>query len=313
MEKAVVQSAYREAVRSFEQALSALGHLPETRDTRAQAIDLRLAQRVALRPLGDFGRVLACLREAEAFAETLDDPCRLSQVSVFLSVHFHNMGVYDQAIVTAQRALALATAGGEVVLHALANQYLGFAYHSQGDFRRAIDCLGQTAVSLDGAGRRERFGAVFLPAVHSRAWLAWCHAELATFAEGKALGDEGLKIAEAVAHPASLMIASWGIGLLALRQGDLPRALPRLEQAVAICQDADLPFYFPWMAWALGAAYTLAERVADAVSPLTQAMEQAAALEAGWYQVPCHLSLGACPRINVYSPVIPGQSYNLGV
>ena len=35
---------------------------------------------------------------------------------------FPLMGAYDQAIAAAQRALALATAGGEVVLHALANQ-----------------------------------------------------------------------------------------------------------------------------------------------------------------------------------------------
>ena len=291
-EKAVARSAYREAVGSFEQALSALKHLPETRDTCEQAFDLRLAQRVALRPLGDFGRILACLREAESLAATLDDPRRLAQVSVFLSVYFHNMSAYDQAIAAAQRALALATAGGEVVLHALANQYLGFAYQLQGDSRRAIDCLRQTVVFLDGAGRHERFGAVFLPAVHSRVWLAWCHAELGIFAEGKALGDEGSRIAEAVAHPGSLMIASWGIGLLALRQGDLPKALILLERAVGICQDADLPFYFPWMAWALGAAYTLAECVADAVLLLTQAMAQAAAPEAGWYQVLCHLSLG---------------------
>jgi class 3 adenylate cyclase len=291
-EKAVVRSAYREAVGSFEQALSALKHLPETRDTCEQAFDLRLAQRVALRPLGDFGRILACLREAESLAATLDDPRRLAQVSIFLSVYFHNMSAYDQAIAAAQRALALATASGEVVLHALANQYLGFAYQLQGDSRRAIDCLRQTVVFLDGIGRHERFGAVFLPAVHSRVWLAWCHAELGIFAEGKALGEEGLRIAEAVAHPGSLMIASWGIGLLALRQGDLPRTLLLLERAVGICQNADLPFYFPWMAWALGAAYTLAECVADAVSLLTQAIAQAAAPEAGWYQVLCHLSLG---------------------
>ena len=30
---------------------------------------------------------------------------------------------------------------------------------------------------------------------------AWCHAELGTFAEASALGEEGLRIAEAVAHP----------------------------------------------------------------------------------------------------------------
>ena len=112
------------------------------------------------------------------------------------------------------------------------------------------------------------------------------------FAEGSALGDEGLRIAEAVAHPASLMFASWGIGLLSLRQGDLPRALPLLERAVGICQEADLPVYFPWMAAALGAAYTLAGRVADAVPLLTQAMEQTTATEMVGFQALCRLSLG---------------------
>ena len=51
-EKAVAQSAYREAEAYFEQALSALAHLPETRDMREQAIDLRFALHSALMPLG---------------------------------------------------------------------------------------------------------------------------------------------------------------------------------------------------------------------------------------------------------------------
>jgi tetratricopeptide (TPR) repeat protein len=291
-EKAMARSAYREAVGYFEQALSTLPHLLETRDTREQAIDLRLALRAALRPLGDLRRTLATLHEAEALAATLDDPRRLGQILVFLTNHFRIMGAQDQAIAAAQRALTLATADGDVAVHAMANQYLGFTYHDRGDYRQAIDCLGQTVVALDGVGHREHFGAVFLPAVQARAWLAWCHAELGLFAEGRALGDAGLRIAETVAHPVSLMVASWGLGLLAFRQGNLPRALPLLERAVGICQDADIPFYFPWMAAALGAAYTLAERVADAVPLLTQAMEQAAASEAGWYQVLCYLSMG---------------------
>jgi hypothetical protein len=37
---------------------------------------------------------------------------------------------------------------------------------------------------------------------------------------------------EAVAHPASLMWAYYGIGLLSLRQGDLSRALSLLERAM---------------------------------------------------------------------------------
>lgn len=93
------------------------------------------------------------------------------------------------------------------------------------------------------------------------------------FAGGKVLGDEGLRIAEASAHPPSLIAASCGVGLLSRLQGDLPRALPLLEQAMDICQDADLPFYFPTTAITLGAAYTLAGRAADAIPLLTQAME----------------------------------------
>jgi class 3 adenylate cyclase/tetratricopeptide (TPR) repeat protein len=291
-EKAMARSAHREAVRSFEQALSALPHLPETRDTCEQAIDLRLALRSALFPSGNSGRIMAYLREAEALAAALDDPRRLAQVSSFLSQHFWLTGTHDQAIAAAQRSLALAMVSGDVVLHALANQYLGIAYHAQGDYRRAIDCLRQTVGFFEGARRRERLGLVNLPAVLSRAHLAWCHAELGTFAEGRALGEEGLQIAEAVAHPASLMIASHGIGLLALRQGDLPSALPLLERAMGVCQDADLPLYFLRMAVALGAAYTLSGRVADAVPLLTQAMERTMAKEMVGYQVLCSLSLG---------------------
>jgi class 3 adenylate cyclase/tetratricopeptide (TPR) repeat protein len=291
-EKALARSAHLEAVRYFEQALSALQHLPEQRDTREQAIDLRFALRSALQPSGDLGRILVCLREAEALADTLEDPRRLAQISLFLSRYFSLMGTYDQAITAAQRALALATTSGDGVLRALANLNLGLAYQPQGDYRRAIDCFGQTVAALDGTRRRERFGQVILPAVQSRAWLAWCHADLGTFAEGIALGDEGLQIAEAVAHPGSLMVASWGVGLLALRQGDLSRALARLQRAMGICQDTDLSIWFPSMAAALGAAYTLGGRVADAVPLLTQAMERAIATERPDPQTSCSLSLG---------------------
>jgi class 3 adenylate cyclase/tetratricopeptide (TPR) repeat protein len=295
--KAMTRSTYREAVGYFEQALSVLPHLPETRDTREQAIDLRLALQSALFLSGDLGHGLALLHEAEALAQALDDPRRLGQVSRLLSNHFLIKGANDRAIAAAQRALALATAGGDVVLQALANRFLGIAYQSQGDYRRAIDCLGQTVESLQEARRYERFGQAILPAVHSRANLATCHAELGTFTEGSAFGEEGLRIAEAVAHPGSLMWACYGIGLLTLHQGDLHRALPLLERAVGLCQDADLPIFFSPMATALGTAYTLGGRVTDAVPLVTQALEQTMATDMVGWQVLCHLSLGEAKMI----------------
>jgi tetratricopeptide (TPR) repeat protein len=291
-QKAMGRSAYREAVGSFEQALCVLPHLPETRATHEQAIDLRLALRTALYPSGDFGRMLVLLREAETLAEALDDHRRLAQVSRFLSIYFYHMGAYDQSIAAAQRALALAMTSGDVVLHALAHYYLGPAAMAQGNYWWAIDCYTQAVASLEGARRHERFGQTLLPTVSSRAYLAECHAELGTFAEGRVLGDEGLRMAEAVNHPASLMVACEGMGLLSLRQGDLPRALLLLERAMRISQNADLPVLFPRLAAALGAAYTWAGRVTDAVPLLTRAMEQITARAVVDFQVPCSLALG---------------------
>ena len=244
--------------------------------------------------MGDYGRILAALHEAEALAEALDDPRRLARVSSFLSAHFNFIGAYDQAITAAQRALALAMTSGDTVQAAAeANHTLGRAYQFQGDFRRALDCFTQAVETLEGVRRHERFDRAFLPAVQSRAWLAWCHAELGTFAEGRALGEEGLRIAEAVAHPVSLMLAWWGIGLLALLQGDLPRALPLLERVMGMCQDTGLTAWSPLIAEpTLGAAYTLGGRVADALPLLTQALEQLMSMERVDFQARCHLSLG---------------------
>jgi tetratricopeptide (TPR) repeat protein len=294
-EKAVARSAYREAVECFEQALGALQHLPETRDTHEQAIDIRLALRNALHPSRNPERILTLLREAEILAEGLDDPQRLGQVSIFLAVYFYYRGAYDQAIAAGQRALALATACGEGVLHALANYYLSIIYYFQGDYRQAIDCSSQAVASLEGARRNEAFG-FFLPTVVSRAVLAWCYAESGTFAEGRALGEEGLQVGEAVAHPASIMFAAWGLGLLFLRQGDLPRALPQLERAMGLCQDAALSAFFPRMAATLGEAYALGGRIADAMALLmqAQAIDRTPAREGdlAGFQALYHLSLG---------------------
>ena len=56
--RAMARSAHREAVAYFEQALAALEHLPEHRDTLEQAIDLRFDLRNALMPLGEAGAYL---------------------------------------------------------------------------------------------------------------------------------------------------------------------------------------------------------------------------------------------------------------
>src|SRR5262249_3291904 len=56
--------------------------------------------------------------------------------------------------------------------------------------------------------------------------------------------------------------------------------------------NANLSAYSPRIAAPLGAVYTLGERVADAVPLLTQALEQATAMERIGFQALCSLTLG---------------------
>jgi predicted ATPase len=83
--KAYARWANREAAAYLEQALTALTHLPETRETQEQAIELRFDLRNSLHPMAEFGRIEGYLREAEALARRLDDPRRLGWVSAHMS------------------------------------------------------------------------------------------------------------------------------------------------------------------------------------------------------------------------------------
>jgi tetratricopeptide (TPR) repeat protein len=130
------------------------------------------------------------------------------------------MGVYDQAIVAARRALALATDSRDVVLQALTNQHLGTVYYSQGDYRRAIDCLRQTVKFFEGVRRCERFGEVLPPAVYSRAYLAECHRPL-------------------VAH------CHHGLGRLYGQTGRGEQARAALTTAIDLYRAMDMTFWLP--------------------------------------------------------------------
>jgi tetratricopeptide (TPR) repeat protein len=138
--------------------------------------------------------------------------------------------------------------------------------------------LRSNVESLAGDLIRERFGQAGRPAVVSRAWLARCLAELGAFPEGTAHGEEAVRIAEAVDHPNSLIIAYLGVGFLSLRQRNLSRAISVLERGLDLCRVYNIPLWFPEAASALGCAYAFAGRAAEALPLLEQAEQRGAAL-----------------------------------
>jgi predicted ATPase len=146
--KAFTRAANREAVAYFEQALGALQHLPESRATLEQAIDLRVHLRDAFLPLREPRQMLDHLRAAESLAEALHDQGRLSLVYGRLSAYFWVMGDPDRALAYSQRGLALAAALGDRALQGVANFELGIVYRTLGEYRRAKECFGGSVTSL---------------------------------------------------------------------------------------------------------------------------------------------------------------------
>ena len=185
------------------------------------------------------------------------------------------MGAYDQAIAAAQRALALATASGEVGLYAQANYYLA-QLPGSGDYRQAIDCFRQTVASLEGTPPHERFGLPNLPTVLSRAWLAVCYAELGMFAEGRALGKKGCGLPRWLRTPGVLCAPITGLVCWPYTRAICPGPSPARTGHGHMSRRGP-PGLAPLDGHGLGCGVHLSGRVADAVPLLTQAMEQATA------------------------------------
>ena len=272
--KAVERSALREAAAVFEQALAALQHLPDNRTTREQAIDLRFDLRNVLHPLGDSGRILNHLRQAEPIAEALGDQRRLGHLAGYLSVCLRHQGHTDEALASAQRALAIGTALGDVGLQVATHSFLGELYLWElNDYRQAAEAFRRNVESLHGALLRERFGTTTVQSVVSRAQVARCLAELGAFAEGRAYAEDALRLAETVDHPYSYIWACSGVGHFFLRQGTLSQAIHMFERALALPEAVHFPGTFRHCHVELGAAYTLSGRVNEALPLLERGLE----------------------------------------
>jgi class 3 adenylate cyclase/tetratricopeptide (TPR) repeat protein len=226
------RAAFREAVGYFEQALHAFAHLPELGDAKVLAIDLRLALGGALQPLGEHGRCLALLGEAEALARALDDRVRLGLVLAEMTVVLRITGDHDGAMAVGQQALTLAAALGDSALQEQASHRLGQAYWAIGDFGRAAEMLRR---NVEAADRVPGTSSTDMR-IQSRAWLARALSAVGAFAEGRRHGEEALRLATLAGRGSTPIIAHNQLGNLYLTQGNLEDAIRVLDQGLALCR-----------------------------------------------------------------------------
>jgi tetratricopeptide (TPR) repeat protein len=267
--RAASRAAFRAAATCYEQALDAIGHLPETPDTGVLAIDLRLdLAGSALHPLGEYGREFALLREAEALARARDDRARLAQVLARLANVFRQRADHASALAAGQQALALATGLGDLALQATASFFLGQVYSSIGNHGRAAELFRRNVEARDpGTGRPDG-------QIGSLAWLARALSNLGQFTEGRRHGEEALRLATVEGRGTESMLAHISLGYLYLVQGDLAAAIPLLDQGLALCRAAEIWNARRGIAADLGYAWALAGCLAEGRALLEEALRE---------------------------------------
>jgi class 3 adenylate cyclase/tetratricopeptide (TPR) repeat protein len=188
-------------------------------------------------------------------------------------------GEYARALEVGQRDLAVGANFRNFGMSIVAMCRLGQAHHTLGDFPRSAEFLRGPLAQLQGDLEHEHFGMASLPAVFARAWLAWSLAEVGSFDEGVAVGEEAVAIADKADHAYSRALAAWGLGTLYTVRGDVERAITLLERGLVVTRIGDFAILFPFIAAPLGSAYALAGRVSDGVALLEPAIRQAVSMD----------------------------------
>jgi predicted ATPase/class 3 adenylate cyclase len=291
--KAFAHSVHREAVRYFEDALTALTHLPVNRETQEQAIDLRFDLRNALLPLVEWGRIEECLREAEALAKKTNDRRRLAAVSGYMSgLHLNTGGRASDVRAFAEQAETIGASLDDFSLQVAGQYYRVWLGTLSGDYRETEHLCRTLIGALPGNLCRERLGLVAYPAVVARAFLARALAELGEFDEGRSHGQEAVRLAEELDHPFSLIWASLSLGRLESLRGEFVRAIMPLERAVALSQEWAIAYLTPIALAALGHVYTQSGRVEEGASWLQQALAGYASAGIGYLHSMSTVQLG---------------------
>ena len=272
--KATERSSLPDAVTRFENALSALQRLPETRASLENALDIRLDLRLALNQLGELSRVLATLREAEDIGEKLGDDRRRGRVHASM-VNTHNLrSELDEAVASGTRALAIADALGDVGLRIFTTTSLEQSYFYRGEYQQVV-ALARANLDL---GERQpldrRFRASAPASVFDRHWLVRGLAQLGRFAETTEPATTMIRLAEQTHHPLARGLAHFAAGTVHQWRGDWGAARVLHERAIEVLQEGQqilqLSYVVGPLAWVLA---SLGER-REAASRAQEAEER---------------------------------------
>ena len=254
-QRANSRSAYHSAIGFFEQAITASSHLPETPQTLAQAIDLRLGLRVALGPASEYRRVLEVMDQVRDLAIRLGDAHRIAQVEVSRSIGQSVLGMVAESVQTGAAALALARALGDPATRLNAAYAYGQALWFAGELSQAAEVMTEHLYLARGELRLSSTGTSGTASVLLMVCLANTHSLLGASDTALTLAGEAAEIARLTAKPYDISYAHLAHGVAHLMAGDALKASSALEGSLEVYRMAKIAILLPSVSRFLGPAW----------------------------------------------------------
>ncbi len=254
------------AIAHLERGLEALRHVPEGPEHARAAIDLRLTALAALLPSGAHVRVIELLREAEHYAEQLQDAGRRARIACQLSAELWATAQYDAALESAESALALARvlAGPQFGIETSARYVIASVQHARGEYATSLGTLRALLTEFEGENEQRRLGWAGYPSVLLRSFIITVSNMTGGFEEARRAFDVGRELAERLNHAFSrtMIMEQWGMCLLV--QGDYRGAEHWLRLALDVCEREAVGTMLLPIACHLSLALLKLERVGEA-------------------------------------------------
>lgn len=229
-ERAAHRSAPGMAKVWYQQALDQLETLPETAKKWEQACDVLLGLRGVEVALGETKAALQHLREAEVFAEKLNDDRRRGLVWARLASAGALHGDLDDAVAVGMRAVSIAERLGDGALRIEAQGLLAWTHYYRADYRKVVEL---TDAILGVSSPHPVYHAGSLPSpVYVRGWLIRSLAELGQFAEAARHAHDMIELAEPTRSPYPVGQAHMCAGWYLLAKGDWAQAWPHIDRGM---------------------------------------------------------------------------------
>ncbi|HWY50168.1 MAG TPA: adenylate/guanylate cyclase domain-containing protein [Chthoniobacterales bacterium] len=240
--------AYAEARSHYQRALECLERFEKDPPHLRQYIDITIKLVGASLQAESPEKNLARLLEAEAVAQTLDDPVRLGRVQLWIGRAHYYGGKLREAIGYFQKVLAVAPMLGDPELMALPGAVIGRVLFMQGQFQKSLQLLDQAIPLLEAANNRHEMLFAYIYRGASRTCLGDHSAGLSDL-------KSALKIARLSQDQNAEAMAHTGLALVQMFAGNYTAGMESARTALAVAEKSgDAMFRYSsnsFVAWAL--------------------------------------------------------------